>query len=408
MKASGNVFLCPIGLLGLCAPAFAAVTVTSLTPSLASPQNAGSAITWTATAIDTGAGQFTFQFLVAFGSGKFVMVKDFNVGTLSGGIWTSQPFVWVPTGIAGTYTIKVVAKDFNSPANMAAKDAKFTVQALATTSPVVVSTANPLVALFAAPACPGGSNQRVAFQKFGSTAVNVTNYVKCNANAALNYEIAGMYANTTYNMYTETETGGTITNGPMVSFTTGALPTDVPFPTFTITTAGGDGTSPLLLLGPVAFGPTTAYPLLATDRRANVLWYYYDPVSPNYTLLTRPLAQNVNFSYPTMLVFQDGVAWDSSVTLEQYLRQLDLAGNVVKETNVGVIQQELLALGANDAGPCSVIPKPAPVGSACLGSFHHEAIQTLPGGQTALIASIETARNSPKRSLTRCFAPPSA
>jgi hypothetical protein len=42
------------------------------------------------------------------------MVKDFNVGTLSDGIWTSQKFVWTTIAGEGTYSIQVIAKDFVS------------------------------------------------------------------------------------------------------------------------------------------------------------------------------------------------------------------------------------------------------------------------------------------------------
>ncbi len=74
---------------------------------------------------------------------------------------------------------------------------------------------------------------------------------------------------------------------------------------------------------------------------------------------------------------------------EQFLRQIDLAGNIVRETNIGIIQQELIALGDPGGGPCTAIQKPAPVGSACTGAFHHDAIQTLPNGYTAALIDEE-------------------
>jgi hypothetical protein len=46
-------------------------------------------------------------------------------------------------------------------------------------------------------------------------------------------------------------------------------------------------------------------------------------------------------------------------------------------------------MGATDGAACNAFSSPAPVGAACLGSFHHDAIQTLPNGQTALFADIE-------------------
>ena len=53
----------------------------------------------------------------------------------------------------------------------------------------------------------------------------------------MTFEVAGMYPSTTYTMYAQTNTGGTITNGPTLNFRTGALPGTVPFPTFTVVTA---------------------------------------------------------------------------------------------------------------------------------------------------------------------------
>src|ERR1700691_2467460 len=93
-------------------PVQASVAIESVNPSPASPQTIGQTITWTITATDSNTGPLTFQFNVQSPGGQNDMVKDFNVGTLSSGTWTSQPFVWTPTGIEGAYQINVVAKDF--------------------------------------------------------------------------------------------------------------------------------------------------------------------------------------------------------------------------------------------------------------------------------------------------------
>jgi len=100
-------------------------------------------------------------------------------------------------------------------------------------------------------------------------------------------------------------------------------------------------------------------------------------------ILTRPLAGG------GILSVENDQAWSATATQAQFLRQVDLAGNIVRETNIGVIQQQLLALGSVDGGPCSAIPTPAPVGSACIGAFHHDAIQSLPNGYTAALMDIE-------------------
>ena len=49
----------------------------------------------------------------------------------------------------------------------------------------------------------------------------------------------------------------------------------------------------------------------------------------------------------------------------------------------------MIALGATGLGPCNVFPSPAPVGSSCLGAFHHDAIQTLPNNYMAVLVDVE-------------------
>ena len=148
--------LCAAGLVAaLCAPAHATVQISSVESSVASPQPIGTSVTYTVTATDTNPGPLTFQFNMAAPGQPLALVKDFNVGTFSSGAWTSQPFVWTPTGVEGVYQIQVVIKDFAS-GETASQTVQFQVNALVTGStPVVVPTANPLVALFSAPSCAG-------------------------------------------------------------------------------------------------------------------------------------------------------------------------------------------------------------------------------------------------------------
>lgn len=376
------------GLAGLFAalalPAFPAVQIVSFTPSLPSPQLIGTPITWTVTATDTATGPLTFQFNVAAQNATLSLVKDFNAGTLSGGVWTAPPFVWVPTGPEGTHEIQVVIKDFGT-GQTASKTVQFVVRPLVTGSaPVVAATANPLVALFSAPACASGSSMRVSFAQQGGTTAVATAWAACHPPATMTFEIAGMYPSTTYVMRAQTKTGGTVTNGPSLKFTTGPLPATIPFPTFSVIVPPGpqtDTAEPVILWGLSELGMETNYRDVATDLAGNIMWFY-NTASQQPDLLTRPLAGG------GMLTLQDGAAWNPATQNGQMLRQIDLAGNVTRETNTGVIQQQLLALGAADAGPCNTIPSPAPVSAACLGGFHHEAM-ALPNGGIALLASVE-------------------
>jgi len=144
-----------------------------------------------------------------------------------------------------------------------------------------------------------------------------------------------------------------------------------------------DTSNPVILHNMIQLGGGTVYPDVATDLSGNIIWYYYPSDLTHGDVMTRPL-QGGGF-----ITMQDDVSWDPTVTKEQLLRQIDLAGNIVRETNMGIIQQQLTAMGAVDGGSCRAFPKPAPVGSACAGAFHHDAIQTLPNGWTAALLDVE-------------------
>ncbi len=363
-------------------PAGAAVSIQSVVPSPAPPQLIGAVIHWSATATDTGAGPLTFQFNIAPPGGKMAMVKDFNLGSLNSGTWTAPAFEWMPTAGEGKYQIQVVAKDFAS-GERAASTFTFLVKPLVTgATPVVIPTANPLVALFSAPACAAGSRMRVEFTKHGASSGTTTPWAECNPAKTMNFEIAGMYQTSTYTMFSQTATNGKVVDGPPVSFTTGPLPSGSLFPTITVNVPAGPDTDKerVILADTTMPGQGYNFPELAADASGRIIWYYYPATSAD--LLTRPLSDGI-------LMIQGGPAWNPGTQQNQLLRKIDWAGNIVKETNTGAIQQELLALGAADAQPCTAIPKPPPVGAACLGQFGHEFIHSLPNGYSATIAEIE-------------------
>jgi len=404
MQTFRKNFVCLGALMAsLCAPVYATVNITLIKPSVASPQPIGTVITYTITATDTAANPVAFQFNVTAPGGTSMVVYDFNTGSGSSGTWTSQPMVWWPslcteqtqsTGVValtcqpveGTYEIEVTAKDFKT-GQSSTKKAGFTINPIVTgTTPVVQATANPLVALFGAPACPVGSAMRVYFQEASKAVPAVTtNWVNCLASKTMNFEVAGMYPQTSYHMFAQTETGGAITKGPTMAFTTGAVPAGVQTPTIQVNVPAGTKTDtayPYLLLNPHQYGGGPVYPNMATDLAGNIMWYY-NRTPPQNLVMGRPLQNG------TFLTIQSGQSWNPASGDKALLVQIDLAGNTIRETNTGIIQQQLLALGATDGGPCNTIASPAPVGSACLDDFHHDAIQTLPNGDTAVLVDIE-------------------
>ena len=370
------------GLLAACglAPLHATVTIVSMTPSLASPQPLGTTVNWTVKATDSNPNNLTFQFSVASGAGPYVLVRDFNIGTLAAGTWTAQTFPW--TSIAGeaVYSIQVVAKDFVS-GETDTRTASFQLTTQVPQGvPTIHRTGNPLVALFSAPACPAGSSMRVAFYT-GTNAPTYTPWTACTPTVSMNFYIAGMRPVTPYSMYSQTMTGGTTTNGTTLNVTTGSLPSRTPggfLPTFTVNTPAppGDPNSTLLWAFTKIIIP------VATDLNGNIVWYYGNGSG---TLVTRPLTGG------NMLTIQNGTSWNSSNKVQQILREIDLAGNIVHETNTGIIAKQLVAMGVTDATPCGAIAQPPQVGDACLNDFHHDAIRYTIGSQsyTAFMAHVE-------------------
>ena len=372
---------------------YANVTILSMTPSVASPQPLGTPVTWTVTATDTSSNQLTFQFNVCSGAisacgvpGAYALAVDYNIGTLSVGTWTSQPFVWTTIQREGTYTIQVIAKDFTS-GETATQTASYTLKALITAGTSAVhATAHPLVALYSAPKCPSGSLMRVTMSPgtsgSGTIPQTYTSWLACNGITSMNFYVGGMYPSTLYHMQYQLLAGKQITNGPTVlPFTAGPLPTSLPpnhfLPTFTVTTPGTDTTAPYLL-----YSFTKVFVPVATDLDGQIVWYYSAGLD---TLLTRPVSGG------TFLTIQDGTSWGTTNTTQQLLREVDLAGNTIHETNTGVISNQLVALGATDAAPCASVHQPAPVGTACLDDFHHDAIRYTINGKhyTAFFAHIE-------------------
>src|ERR1039458_4512507 len=125
--------------------------------------------------------------------------------TLGSGIWTSLPFTWTPTQTEGIYQIQVVIKDFTSGETTSQTERFRVLPLVSGSTPVAVPTANPLEALFSAPSCAAGSSMRAWFQpQSRNPAPTTTNWVKCHPPATMTFEVAGMYPNTKYNMFSQT------------------------------------------------------------------------------------------------------------------------------------------------------------------------------------------------------------
>ncbi len=337
--------------------------VASLSTSVPSPQPLGTSVTLTASATDTDAGIISFSIEIGIaGNPTPPLRRDFSV---------DPTFVFTPEEREGTYQLVVVARN-NSTLNTGT----FTIPSFKFTSlvingaPAVNPTANALVALFSSPPCAaGGIYMRVSYVRSGSTAPSYTNWKACKAGQNLNFLIAGMRVTTTYSMHSETWNGTTSTPGATLNFTTGTPP--VTFPeTTTVTSATSEDSVDerfLILSNMMPIG---------VDLGGSPIWYYTDPLGQGVTL-TRPLPGGYIY-----LIANGQNSAGTSASSQQILREIDLAGNVIRETNATRVSEQVAALSGIQSN-CTI------GGTDCLvGSFHHEAI-LLPNGHTLAMTDEE-------------------
>ena len=103
----------------------------------------------------------------------------------------------------------------------------------------------------------------------------------------------------------------------------------------------------------------------ATDLEGRVIWYLRDA-----DFLTRVLPGG-----RFLVLAMEGQNTNNAIRRYQALRELDLAGNIIRETNVGRVAEQLESRGIHS--DCKK------GGKECLSGFHHEAIgaakRPLPG-----------------------------
>jgi hypothetical protein len=335
------------------------ITVQLLT-SVASPQPVGTPIGLTSSIglESLSRDMFVFQYSVSVNGGPFRIVRDF-----------SQPpsFVWTPDLFEQTATVRVRVRNNETKATGQA-EVPFQIVSRTKGSASVTHTSHPLVALFSAPPCPTGSQFRVAFHAEGEESVSRTPNQPCRGSISSNVYVAGMRADTEYRLRSEVSTGGNAAPGDWLPFRTGIL--DGNFPAVTIQTAppaGYDDVEPVIIFSALSFDGNGRP--FATDLQGRVIWYLR-----SRDWITRVIPGG------RFLTLGDGMNSVNSAHEGQVLRELDLAGNIVRETNIGRVAEQLESRGIHS--DCHK------AGRECVGGFHHEAIR-LPNGHTLTVAGIE-------------------
>jgi hypothetical protein len=140
---------------GLLVASFAALAAAAangmtlaLAPSMQSPQPVGTLVTFTTAVSDAPGAQLWYRFRVRRQGGEYRLIRDYGpVNTLD----------WTAATHEGDYDIEVSVRDLDTGGESIAA-ALFTFQSrVLADQPVVSPTANSLVFLYSAPACPAAA-----------------------------------------------------------------------------------------------------------------------------------------------------------------------------------------------------------------------------------------------------------
>ena len=348
-----KIFLVAFATVAACTAAIPVKLVTSVP----SPQPVGAVIGLFPTVQSFTPGVYTYRYMVSTGNGPFRVVRDFS---------QEPAFSWSPELYEHEARIRVTVR-INGAKETSDAEVPFTIVSRVNgANPVVTPTSHPLVALFSAPACAEGSQFRVAFRKQGDEVSTRTPPQPCRANVSNNVYVAGMRADSDYEMRTEVVTGDSVKPASWMRFhsglTDGAF-ADVETQTTRIGATPAEGIVVRSMMEP--WRPT------ATDLDGHVVWYL-NPTSTSF--LTRVLPGG------RFLALADGENSANTMRRWQLVRELDLLGNTIRETNISRLAEQMEARG---------IKSDCKTGSQqCVSGFHHEAIR-LPNGHTMVLAGLE-------------------
>jgi hypothetical protein len=308
---------------------------------------------------NTSKGMHVFRYSVSVNSGPYRVIRDFS---------QQRDFAWAPELYEHEASVRVTVRN-NETKDIADGEMRFRiVSRVKGDAAVVTPTAHPLVALFSAPACPVGSQFRVAFRAEGEESLSRTPVQPCRTAISNNVLVAGMRADTEYRLRGELVGGGSVKEGNWLPFHTGLVDGSIaPVSVSVRRPAGSSAPDPVLVYAAASLeGGRKPF---ATDLDGRVIWYL-----PADDFMMRVLPGG------RFLLVGEGMNSANSTRAEQILRERDLAGNIVRETNASRLAEQLVSHGIRS--DCRK------EGKECLSGIHHEAIR-LPNGHTMLIAGLE-------------------
>jgi hypothetical protein len=299
------------------------------------------------------------RYSVSLDGGPFRIVRDFS---------QQRDFVWSPPLYEHDAMIRATIRN-NKSRETAESELPFrVVSRVKGSTPAVTRTAHPLVALFSSPPCPEGTRFRVAFRREGDEATMRTSLEPCRPPRSSNVYVAGMRPDSDYLLRSELVNGDTVKPGSWMPFRTALLDGDFPPVSVPIKREAGVPVHERLLINSAASVSAGSRPF-ATDMDGEIVWYAARP-----EFLTRVLPGS------RFLGLADGMNSVNTMTRLQVIRVTDLAGNVIQETNIARVAEQLEQRGIHS--DCRK------GGTECVSGFHHDAIR-LPNGHTLAIAGLE-------------------
>jgi arylsulfate sulfotransferase len=308
------------------------------------PLRTGTVEEWVADAWSFNRVELLYQFKITTADGAIKMRGAFT---------RSSALHWIPFQ-EGDYMLSVAVKN-PLTGEVSEANATFTVESPLGPdgAPVVSATPNPLVAVYTG-LCNSGTMRVLFYPAAGSPDdAQSTSTQACAAGRSISFAIAGMRPGVAYKLRHEVADGKARQLGAEIDFTTGDLPDELAAPPVALrgTPRRSDAQERVRLESYIG----GALQAVAFNNDGTPVWYYHDPAYPNIVLY-RPLAGGT-----LLLAAADG----------SFLREIDLAGNIIRGTDAAEVSSQLRALGYPG-----------------ITGFHHEAIR-LPDGRTAALAGVE-------------------
>ena len=330
-----------------------------LLSSVPSPQAVGTSVGLLPRIENPQKGMYVFRYSASVNGDAFHVIRDFS---------QAAAFVWTPMLFEHDARVRLTIRNNETRETMDA-DLPFRIVSRVKNSGAVVSpTSHPLVALFSAPACQEGSRIRITLRANEGSPTSHTSLQPCRGTVSTNDYVAGMLADSVYQMREEVVTKSGVKPGEWKTFHTGI----------------SDGNfMPVSVPVPAPFGRVVAEPVLvhsvasisgqmrpfATDLDGNIIWYLRQPA-----FLTRIIPGG------KFLALSEGANATNDMQRMQLVREFDLAGNVLRETNISRVAEQLGSRGIKSNCKKG--------GEECVPSFHHEALR-LANGHTLVLAGIE-------------------